>query len=163
MAAEYGGVEASLVIRWATPTIATSGQPTAHALARWARCGTRVIINLGLANAGDVLPDERGTVSRWGMRYIHLPVSFESPTDDDLRRFFATMDEVGDEDVLVHCAKNYRVSVFVALYAESRWGWSRPRADAWITAVWRPNETWTRFLAESRSRLHPTGSALRSQ
>lgn len=73
------------------------------------------------------------------------------------------MDEVGGEDVLVHCVKDYRVSLFVALYAESRWGWPRSRADAWIASVWKPNETWNRFLVESRCMRHHTGSALLRQ
>jgi len=52
--------------------------------------------------------------------------------------------------VFVHCAANYRVSSFVALYGESRLGWTREDADAHIRKVWEPNGTWARFLDEVR-------------
>jgi hypothetical protein len=38
------------------------------------------------------------------------------------------MDASRDKKVFVHCAANYRVSSFVALYGEARLGWSRSRA-----------------------------------
>ena len=86
-----------------------------------------------------------------------LPVDFNAPQADDLGRFLGAMDGARDNKVFVHCAANYRVSSFVALYGESRLGWSPEEGDAHIRRVWEPNETWTRFIAEARQRLAPGG------
>jgi len=80
-------------------------------------------------------------------------VDFNAPRPDDLRQFFEAMDASQDQRVFVHCAANYRVSTFVALYGQSRLGWSPEQGDAHIRRIWEPNETWTRFIAEARARL----------
>ena len=64
----------------------------------------------------------------------------------------SVMDASRDKKVFVHCAANYRVSSFVALYHEARQNWSPQQGDAHMRRVWEPNETWTRFIAESRAR-----------
>jgi len=73
-----------------------------------------------------------------------------APQPDDLRRFVDAMDASQDKKVFVHCAANYRVSSFVALYGEARLGWSPEQGDAHIRRIWEPNETWMRFIAASR-------------
>jgi len=55
----------------------TSGQPTIRALT------VRHIINLGLHTHEKGLPDEAGSVGWLGMTYIHIPVNFQNPTDED--------------------------------------------------------------------------------
>lgn len=132
---------------------ATAGQPTERQLGALAKTGFQVVINLGLANASYSLPDEAGLVASLGMTYHHLPVAFDEPTLEDLRRFIALMDRHTGERIFVHCAANYRVSSFVALYGEARLGWSRAEADAYIERVWHPDPVWTAFLAAARQKM----------
>jgi protein tyrosine phosphatase (PTP) superfamily phosphohydrolase (DUF442 family) len=131
--------------------LATAGQPSETQLRELADAGFDVVVNLGLLDPRYCLPDEAGTVTGLGLTYHHIPVDFNAPQPGDLRTFVETMDAARGKKVFVHCAANYRVSSFVALYGEARLGWTREAADAHIRKVWEPNETWTRFLADARS------------
>jgi protein tyrosine phosphatase (PTP) superfamily phosphohydrolase (DUF442 family) len=91
-------------------------------------------------------------VQELGLIYHHIPVDFNAPQASDLRQFFDVMDAARDRKVFVHCAANYRVSGFVALYGQERLGWSPEQADAHVRRVWEPNDTWTQFIAEHRAR-----------
>ena len=53
--------------------------------------GVRHIINLGLHTHEKALPDEAASVSRLGMTYIHIPVDFQNPTDEDFAKFCSAM------------------------------------------------------------------------
>jgi protein tyrosine phosphatase (PTP) superfamily phosphohydrolase (DUF442 family) len=132
--------------------LGTAGQPSEAQLREVADAGFAVVVNLGLLDPRYCLVDEAGSVKELGLDYHHVPVDFNAPQPADLQRFFDVMDAAGGDKVFVHCAANYRVSSFVALYGESRLGWSPEQADAHIRRVWEPNETWTRFIAEARAR-----------
>ena len=67
------------------------------------------------------------------------------------------MDESRNKRVFVHCAANYRVSGFIALYGQAKLGWSAHQADAHIRRVWEPNDTWKEFIEESRRNLGEGG------
>jgi protein tyrosine phosphatase (PTP) superfamily phosphohydrolase (DUF442 family) len=132
--------------------LGTAGQPSEAQLRDVADAGFDVVVNLGLLDPRYCLADEAGIVSSLGLDYHHIPVDFNAPQPADLQRFFDVMDGAGNKKAFVHCAANYRVSSFVALYGESRLGWSQAQADAHMRRVWEPNETWTRFIAEARAR-----------
>ena len=132
--------------------LGTAGQPSEAQLREVADAGFAVVVNLGLLDPRYCLADEAGSVASLGLDYHHIPVDFNAPQPDDLRRFVDAMDASRDKKVFVHCAANYRVSSFVALYGEARLGWTPAEADAHIRKVWEPNETWTRFIAEARAR-----------
>jgi protein tyrosine phosphatase (PTP) superfamily phosphohydrolase (DUF442 family) len=131
--------------------LGTAGQPSEAQLRELADAGFEVVINLGLLDPRYCLADEAGTVASLGLEYHHIPVDFNAPQAGDLRQFVDAMDASRGRKVFVHCAANYRVSSFVALYAEARLGWTRQDADAHIRKVWEPNQTWTRFIADARS------------
>lgn len=133
--------------------LATAGQPSEEQLLEVAAAGYRTVVNLGLLDPRYCLPDEAGLVSSLGLGYRHIPVQFDAPRREDFDAFVTVMDEHCQEPTFVHCAANYRVSAFVALYGELRLGWTRDEADACIHRVWEPNETWQRFLEECRSRF----------
>ena len=63
--------------------VTTSGQPTEPQLADIHALSVRHIVNLGLHTHEKALPDEAASVSRLGMTYIHIPVDFQNPTDQD--------------------------------------------------------------------------------
>ena len=133
--------------------LGTAGQPSEAQLRDVAGAGFDVVVNLGLLDPRYCLADEAGTVAALGLGYHHIPVDFNAPQADDLRRFFRAMDAAKGKKVFVHCAANYRVSSFVALYGEARLGWSAEQGDAHIRRIWEPNDTWARFIAETRHAL----------
>jgi hypothetical protein len=75
----------------------------------------------------------------------------KAPTRENFEGFVDAMDVAGSRRTWVHCAANWRVSAFVSLYGELRWGWSRERADAHIASLWQPDEVWSAFIAGVRA------------
>jgi protein tyrosine phosphatase (PTP) superfamily phosphohydrolase (DUF442 family) len=126
--------------------LTTSGQPTEPQLADIQALGVRHIVNLALHTHEKALPDEAGSVSRLGMTYIHIPVDFQNPTDQDFDRFCAVMAELKDVPVHVHCIANYRVSAFFYRYRRDVLGWGDAKARAEMDAIWRPEGVWADFI-----------------
>ena len=136
----------------ASDWLGTAGQPSEAQLRDVASAGFEVVVNLGLLDSRYCLADEAGTVSGLGLGYHHIPVDFNAPQLDDLRRFFDAMDDAKDERVFVHCAANYRVfELRGALRRGRQAGRSPEQGDAHIRRIREPNETWTRFIAERAS------------
>lgn len=136
-----------------TPRLATSGQPDEQELAAISAAGYTVVINLALHdNPRYSLADEAGTVASLGMRYIHVPVQFDAPTDADLEAFFSAMDNNRDAKLWVHCAANKRVSVFMGLYRHLRCGVAVEEAFSLQREIWTPDAVWSAFLARQLTR-----------
>jgi len=131
-------------------SLATSGQPTEAQMGEVAAAGYKVVVNLALPTSDNALKDEGATVRGLGMTYHNIPVKWEAPKLSDFEQFVPLMDSLAGQKVYVHCVANYRVSMFVALYAERRWGWTRAQADAHIRRMWQPDEVWTRFIEDVR-------------
>lgn len=129
-----------------SPHLATAGQPSVEQLGAVATEGYQLVINLGLMDKRYCLDDEAGVVAALGMDYHHIPVEFAGPQLSDLRAFFAIMDANAGRRILVHCAANYRVTCFVALYGRTRWGWTETQAAELIGRVWQPDQVWQDFM-----------------
>ena len=128
--------------------LATSGQPSVEELGAVARDGTEVVINIALHDdLRYALPDETGTVNALGMTYVHIPVKFDAPTEQDLLAFFDAMEKHRGKKLLVHCAANKRVTSFLGLYRVLRLGWEVEAAFAPMREIWEPNEHWAPFIA----------------
>lgn len=134
----------------ATERIATSGVVAAAGFERIAAAGYRSVVNLLPADSEHALADEREWVEALGMDYVHVPVDFKRPSAEDFEEVAEALRDAGDAKVWVHCAANFRVSVFVGLYAEQYLGWPRVAADALIARVWEPDPVWRAFLARMR-------------
>jgi uncharacterized protein (TIGR01244 family) len=127
--------------------ITTSGQPTEEQLAEIQALGVRHIVNLGLHTHEKALPDEAASVSRLGMTYVHIPVDFQNPTEDDFQRFCAVMEQLKDVPVHVHCIANARVSAFFHRYRRDVLGMDEAQARAEMESVWQPRGVWVDFVA----------------
>ena len=125
--------------------ITTSGQPTEAQLADVRALGVRHVVNLGLHSHEKALPDEAQSVSNLGMTYIHIPVDFKNPTDEDFRQFCSVMAKLQDVPVHIHCIANYRVSAFLYRYRRDVLGMDEPQARADMEQVWQPDRVWARF------------------
>ena len=126
--------------------ITTSGQPTEQQLADIRALGVRHIINLGLHSHEKALPGEAASVGRLGMTYIHIPVNFQNPTDEDFAKFCSAMEESKEVPVHVHCIANYRVSAFFYRYRRDVLGMNEAKARAEMEQVWQPEGVWASFV-----------------
>jgi len=130
-------------------TITTSGQPSEAQLAAIRELGVTHVVNLGLHGHEHALADEAASVAALGMRYTHIPVEFDSPTEDDFARFCAVMAAAGDEPTHVHCIANMRVSAFFYRYRRDLLGWDEATARAPMEAIWQPGGVWASFVGDA--------------
>lgn len=123
--------------------IATSGQPTAEQFEAIAKAGFEVVIDLAPVDMSRYsIAGEPQLVSRLGMTYCHIPVDFKQPDIADLERFFEAMDQASGRKLWIHCAANYRVTVFYSLWAESVGIWDAAESDRFIRSVWESDPDW---------------------
>lgn len=130
---------------------ATAGMPRPEHFKSIAAAGYRTVINLALPTSDNALPNEGELVAREGMTYIHIPVLFDAPKQNDYERFERAMNAFSSEPVFAHCAANMRVSAFMLLYRVRTGKASRPDAEADMRKIWEPDETWSRFIAANLS------------
>lgn len=135
-----------------TDDIGTSGQPTREQFAAIAGAGFGTVVNLALPTSDNAIADEGSVVTGLGMRYVHIPVVFESPTVDDLRTFIGVMKALEGSKVWVHCVVNARVSAFLYHYLRHVRGLDEAASRSVVLDRWEPsmNETWKSFLSLSR-------------
>lgn len=132
--------------------IGTAGQPTVEQFAEIKAAGYEVVINLAMPDSTNALLDEAELVCEQGLEYVHIPVIWEDPKDDDLDQFFGVMAHYQDRKVLVHCALNWRVSSFVFLYRVIQQGVSMEVAVQSLHKIWKPDPVWQGFIERSLAR-----------
>ena len=126
--------------------ITTSGQPDEVKLTELRDMGVMHIINLGLHDHEKALPNEVATVLGLGMDYIHIPVQFSNPTEEDFEQFCVVLDTLKDEKIHIHCIANYRVTAFLYRYLRDVLGMNDADARAPMDKIWQPNEVWAEFV-----------------
>ena len=133
--------------------ITTSGRLQPHDPARLAAIGVRHVVNLALDEHPEALPDAAARMARAGLRYTHIPVPFDAPTDDHYRAFVAAIEDSA-EPVHVHCIANFRVSAFFYRYNRDKRGMDEPETRALMERVWKPEtieiphaSAWAAFVA----------------
>jgi protein tyrosine phosphatase (PTP) superfamily phosphohydrolase (DUF442 family) len=116
--------------------------------------GYRAVINLLPDSYEHAVHDEATIVRDQGLDYVYIPVDFDAPTQADLDAFTDAMDARTGQKVHVHCAANYRVSAFYALYARQRGLCSDDEATALIRDIWDPADfpAWDALISEARTR-----------
>ena len=125
----------------------TSGQPNNKQLLSIANSGYEAVINLApnttiegrIINEEDILKSNNIT-------YIHIPVDFNNPLDEDFNKFVAALQENKHKKIWVHCAANMRVSAFVFKYRRDVLGLSQKNIEQDLKAIWIPNKAWSFFL-----------------
>jgi protein tyrosine phosphatase (PTP) superfamily phosphohydrolase (DUF442 family) len=128
--------------------LGTAGQPTKDQFSAIRQAGFDAVINLALPTSDNALPNEGSVVTGLGMAYVHIPVDFKAPTEQDFRAFCRVMEAFDDRRVFVHCAANMRVSAFVFLYRVLRQHVGIPEAEHDLQAIWQPDEVWSRFIKD---------------
>lgn len=133
---------------------ATAGQPSEEQLRAIAAAGFESVINLAPTDSRS-LKDEAASVEALGMKYYHIPVVWDNPTQADFDAFERAMKAAGDSKTLVHCQANFRATAFYALYAMKHLGWSEERAEQFRASVWKGSNlpVWEQFIRETKVRL----------
>ncbi len=127
--------------------IGTAGQPTREQFPLIAAAGYLHVVNLAMPDHRESIHDEGTLVTALGMSYIHLPVPFDAPTPEHMRRFCDIMDALSGEKVFIHCIMNYRVSAFLYLYFKYWRGYSEAKARSPMFEHWQPDPVWQALLA----------------
>ena len=148
-------IESSLNFRRVGDAVTTSGTVVPDDLRTLGEVGIDVVIDLVPATSEYAVPGEADLVAAAGVEYIHIPVDFAAPSRADLDAFADAMDANEGRTVHVHCAANYRVSVFYGLYAQRKGWWDAARVEAHVRDVWNPAEfpVWADFMATEQARL----------
>ena len=125
----------------------TSGQPNNKQLMSIANGGYEAVINLAPNTTieGRIINEEAILKSN-NIAYIHIPVDFNNPLDEDFNKFVAALEQNKHKKIWVHCAANMRVSAFVFKYRRDVLGQSPKNIEEDLEAIWVPNKTWGSFL-----------------
>jgi protein tyrosine phosphatase (PTP) superfamily phosphohydrolase (DUF442 family) len=126
--------------------IYTAGQPQGDQFKILAANKFEVVINLATIHSPDALPNEQEIVMENGMAYVHIPVEWENPTREELRKFFVFYHPHDIFKKFVHCAKNMRVSSFIFLYRVLVDHSDPEKCLFDLLAIWEPNDVWRRFI-----------------
>ncbi len=130
-----------------SPELWTSGQPAHGDFALLALNGIEVVINLSEPRSTAYDVEEARAVLDAGMQYVALPVVWTAPKLDDFALFEAVLRSCKGRRVLVHCAKNRRVSVFVFLFRVLN-GEDPAAARGDLEKIWAPDAIWSAFIGE---------------
>jgi protein tyrosine phosphatase (PTP) superfamily phosphohydrolase (DUF442 family) len=149
------GTEAIHNYRKVSDRLVTGGQPTAEQLRSAAEEGFTTVINLATINPRYSLEDEAGLVDSLSMTYHHIPVDWEHPTEGDFEAFEKVVQQLAPGKTLIHCAANFRVTAFYALYALKHLGWSQAQADEFRDSIWQGSNypVWERFIDQMKGKL----------
>ena len=130
------------------PLVSTSGLLNEEQLGDLAAEGYEAMINLLPHDSEYAIADETEIVAAQGLEYIYIPVDFSAPTADDLQQFIGSLSGLSGKKVMIHCAANYRVSAFYAIYAHRQLGWSQVQARELIASIWDSSEypAWSDFI-----------------
>ena len=128
----------------------TSGQPNNKQLISIANGGYEAVINLAPNTTieGRIINEEAILKSN-NITYIHIPVDFNNPLDEDFNKFVAALEQNKYKKIWVHCAANMRVSAFVFKYRRDVLGLSPKNIEEDLEAIWVPNKTWSSFLEKN--------------
>ena len=124
---------------------ATSGQPSESQFQLIRDAGYEVVINLAPTSVlENSVVEEKSILQGLGIEYIHIPVDFKNPTEEDFQSFQSSLD--GDKKVWVHCAANMRVSAFTYRYRTKILGQDESEALTDLQKIWSPIGVWSEFI-----------------
>ncbi|MBN7795756.1 protein tyrosine phosphatase family protein [Parahaliea mediterranea] len=142
-------VERAFNFRPVSENVATSGLLNEEQLSALGASGYEAVINLLPHDSQYAIPGEEAIVAGQGIDYFYIPVDFAHPVAEDYAAFVRAMGACRGKRLLIHCAANYRVSAFYAIYAWEHLGWSATRAREHIASIWQleDNPPWESFIA----------------
>ncbi len=153
--AEEPGSDIESVVNFhrVSDALLTSGQIGPEQILSLKEKNVELVINLAIADPERNGPEPLAVIGA-GINYVHIPVLWAKPTQQDLDLFFAMMDARGERNTLVHCFANFRASAFTYLYRVIRAGVPEEEARKDLMAVWfdekfEENPAWRTFINET--------------
>lgn len=139
--------------------LSTAGQPTAEQLRALAAEGFAAVVNLATEKPSDPPMEEASLVRSLGMTYEHIPVAWDNPRESDFETFERTLARLPQGKTLIHCAANFRVTAFYALYALKHLGWTEEQAEQFRATIWEGSDypTWEQFIARMKGKIRESG------
>ena len=127
--------------------LGTSGQPTEKQFTLIRDAGYETVINLAPTNVVEnSVKHEDELWADLGMTYVHIPVAFDNPREQEYEKFVAAMQAAAGKKVWVHCAANARVSAFVFRYRCGILGENNQAARQDLEKIWQPVGVWKKFI-----------------
>lgn len=127
--------------------LSSSGQPTQAQFRSIQTAGFKTVINLLPRGTENSLDNEAELIEELGMDYIHIPVHFWRPSEDNFKAFTSAMQRVSREKTWVHCAANARASAFIYRYRTEVLG-EDPKTAIWdVREIWEPYRVWRQFIS----------------
>ena len=135
-------------------SVSTSGLLNEDQLGELKAEGYQVVINLLPDDSQYAVANERTIVEGQDLNYIPIPVDFSAPTTENYLEFSTAMIKHSDKKVLAHCAANFRVSAFYAIYAHKNLEWSATQSESFIDSMWKLDEhpQWRVFVTQALQR-----------
>ena len=125
----------------------TSGQPNEQELRLLAKLDYQVIINLSIESILDGRNiREKDLLSSLKVVYIHLPVDYDNPADEDFNKFIFYLNQHKNKKMWIHCEANHRVSAFIYRYRRDVLNLPHEMIISDMELIWTPNEVWRNFL-----------------
>ena len=129
-----------------SPSLVTSGRPSAKSLASLAEDGFKAVIYLAPSSVSDAIANEPDLVTKQGIEFIHIPIPFGDPTEAHYAQFAEQLTRLSGKKVLVHCQVNMRASTMVFLYRVIVAKESPTLAYGSVTKVWSPQGPWLKLV-----------------
>ncbi len=152
LAAQENKIDAPNVVA-ISPSLTTSGQPTAQALAHLKEQAYEAVIYLAPPTVSDAVKEESVLLAKQGIEFINIPIVFSSPSEADFQEFVRHMQRLGQRKILVHCQINMRASSMVFLYRSIILKDAPDKAYESVIRVWSPQGAW-RELITAQLRKH---------
>jgi len=137
----------------------TSGQPSEDQLDDIQKLGVKTIFNLGPHTHENALPDDAASAAALGIKYVHIPVAFDAPSEANFNSFVAAMKSCVGETVHVHCIANMRVSAFFYRYNCGVLGMREAALRMVMDSIWTPGGVWAVFIGDPLNAAQPHGAA----
>jgi protein tyrosine phosphatase (PTP) superfamily phosphohydrolase (DUF442 family) len=144
-----------LAFQFVHENLTTSGQPSFDELNLIANAGFKIVINLALTDASNVLVGEDRRVLELGMDYSNLPLLFDRPSYSQALRILDLLKSLQHQKIWLHCAKNMRVSSLIYIHRIHHLMIEEPEAKVLLNQIWTPNAEWSEII--QRLEMHFSG------
>jgi uncharacterized protein (TIGR01244 family) len=114
-----------------TPEFCTGGQPRLEHFAELKANGVKTVLNL--RTPGEHRADEeKQTVEQLGMKYVNIPVVYQSPKMEQVDEFLKITDDPANRPMFVHCTAAIRAGAFwlIRRVVRDKWTWDAALAEA---------------------------------
>lgn len=129
-------------------TLSSSGQPAKNQFSVIQKAGYDIVINIATYDFLDnPQKGEEAIVKKLGMDYVHIPVDFFKPTEEDFKKFAKIMEYSSGKKVWVHCAANARASAFIFRYRCRVMGEDSENAKWDVREIWEPFGAWKKLIS----------------